>query len=344
MIILSIIILLLLLPDTGNAEYFTGVTIDTSSNMLLRPDGQSGTLTSLYGGVRRNISRGQISYNADSGFLQHYEGIQYHRHNIDFGFPVILSPKGMWSIALEGSLARYGDVTVLRGYEQYGAASTAKYYLAPQLLLRWEGGISTRLYRDYTTENYTGYETIVRLDRFFAVGLTLRAQVDFGVRQYTDFSDTPSTSLAGFRFRAAKSLGTEWGVWAEAYTSEIMDSGAPSDTTSVYDRLFLDDPYKYSKSGFIINIKHILSSRGIVQLRSCMLLRRYDGSLNSAYWYLPPEGWEEREASIYLTISYVPSWLAGIMIPSLDLYYIDTNASEDFLSYRSGGVTFRFEH
>ena len=344
MIIILFITLLLLLPDTGQAEYFVGMSLDTSSNMLLRPDGQSGTMTSVYGGMRRNILRGLVSYNADSGFLQHYKGLQYHRHNVDIGYPLISSSKGIWSLAAEGIIARYGDVTILRGYEQYGAASNVKYYLTPQLLLRWEGGITKRSYRDYSTENYNEYETFIRLDRFFRVGLTLRAQVDFGLRRYTDFDDVPLTSLFKFRFRAAKSLGPKWGFWMEASTSDITNAEAPSDTTSVYDRLFLDDPYKYSKSGLVMNIKHLMSSGGMVQLRSSILVRRYDGTLNSAYWYLPPEGWDEREVSVYLTVSYVPSWLSGIVSPSVDLYYIDSTASEDYLSYRSGGVTLRIAH
>lgn len=344
MIIFLLCIVLLLLPEHSYAGYYTGVSFDTSSNMLLRPDGRSGTLTSVYGGMQQNISRGSFSYSFDSGILQHYEGLQYHRHNIDFGYPIVRSTRGMWSFALEGSLARYGDVTVLRGYEEFGAASTVKYYLAERLLLRWEGGVSDRSYRDFSTENYTEYESFIRLDRFFTIGLTLRGQIDWGMRQYTDFDDSPYSSLIGFRLRAAKSLGPTWGIWAETYTSNVSDIDAPSDTTSVYDRLFLDDPYKYSKSGFVINIKHLLGMKGFVQLRSSYLVREYDGSLNSAYWYLPPEGWDEQEASVYLTLSYLPSWLSGIVIPSLDLYYIDVHASEDFLSYRSGGVTVRFTH
>lgn len=340
---LVLIICVLLHPHDGFAQFVSGLTVDTSSNMLLRPDGDSGVLTSLYGGYQTSLSSALLSYTADAGFIQHYEGIQYHRHNFDAGMPLISSQRGLWTVAVEGTLARYGDVTSLEGYGQYGVASTVKYYLTPHTLLRWEGGVSRREYREYERETYNEYDTFLRLDRFFSFGLTLRGQIDAGIRHFSAFDDAPTTAVAGIRLRAAKSLGEKWGIWAEAYGSDIISTDATSDTAAVYDRLFLDDPYKYSKTGVVLNIKHLISSRGMVQLRSSMLLRRYDGSLNTAFWYLPPDGWEEREASIYLTVSYRPAVVPQMVTPSIDLYYIAVDASEGYLSYRSYGTALSFD-
>ena len=330
-------------PDVACAEYFTGLMIDSSTNLLLRPDGRSGSLVSLYGGMRHTVFDASMTYNVDTGFIEHYEGLQYQRHDIEVYYQPLESARGFWGIALSGGITRFGEVTVLEGYEEYGALSTAKYYLTPLTLVRWEVHGMKRSYRDFPTEDFDELETFLRLDRFFPFGLTLRAQVDTGVRRYSSDEDAPSSTLFGLRFRAAKSLGPQWGIWAETFTTDISFSDTPADTTGLYDRIFLDDPYKYSKYGLILNTKYLPSERGSIQLRTGFIKRTYDDALSGSYWYLPSGGWEENEISAYLTLAYLPSWFEGIAIPSVEVYYIDVDASIAFLSYRSFGATVRFE-
>ena len=319
------------------------MALDTSTNMLLRPDGQSGAMASFYGGFERGLFGSSLAYSASGGLIQHYPGVQYHRHALAFGIPLVQSPRGLWTVSVDGVLARYGEVTILRGYEQYGIASAAKYYVTPQTLIRWEAGGLKRSYRTYPSENYTDFQQYFRLDRFFSFGLTLRGQIDAGVRNDTAFSGDGTERMIGFRARAAKSLNERWGVWAETYLAKTSPSDAPADTTGLYDRVFLDDPYKYSKQGVTVNVKHLID-RGSVQLRSGLMRRQYDGALARTFWYLPPEGWSERESSLYLTIEYVPRWIGSGAVPALDLYYIAVHASESYLSYRSAGLTFRIDY
>ena len=115
------------------------------------------------------------------------------------------------------------------------------------------------------------------------------------------------------------------------------------DSTELYDSIFLDDPYKYSKRGLVLNAKHADENGNTFELRSGIQKRHYDGSLGDAYWYLPETGWDESECSVNLSISYRPAWIPGLVTPSLDVYYRDVRASDDVLSYNAAGVTLRLE-
>jgi hypothetical protein len=335
---LFLILAVLAFPVSVHAYYFAGLTFDTSSNMLLRPNGKSGTIISLDAGISRNITNIELIYTFTGGILQHYDGLQYNRHIFNSTIPIIQRNNKEWFCTFDGIIARYGDVTALNGYNNYSFSTSGKVYMTPSLLFRWEGRINHNEYSNYKTENYTGAQTYLRLDRFFESGKTLRAQYDFGIRNYNELEGYTPVILIGGKVRYAQSFGSSWGGWGEFAATKISESEAITDTTLLNDRLFLDDPYQYSKSGFAFNLKHLLRSKGSVQLRTNILTRTYDNSLQNAYWYLPDSGWEEHEISLYLTTEYTFSWFPTYFTPTIDIYYTDVHASYNVLSYRSFGM------
>ena len=159
-----IIVCCLLAPVRVPAACLAGLALDSSTNMLMRPDGQSGSFVSLYGGVSRNIGNISCSYGLDTGFIQHYDGLQYQRHTVDAVIPLTQSRDGFAAVAVEGTFARYGDVTILDGFDEYGIATTGKQYLNEATLFRWEGGLTRRRYPQFGTEDYLGAESFLRLE------------------------------------------------------------------------------------------------------------------------------------------------------------------------------------
>jgi len=331
-----------LLPGTVSAGYMAGIIVDTSTNMLMRPDGLSGTVKSMYADFAFSRGGTVFSYNVDGGMLDRYDGLQFHHHDFGAAYTVLSKSRFSWDVGLSGELGRYGDVTVLNGYEQYAVSSLVKTYLTPVVLFRWHGEAGHRTYRNFDSENFTQGETILRLDRFFATGTTLRGQIDLGLRRYDGIADDSQTFLYGTRVRVAQSLGARWGVWLEARATDLNNNSSQS-VDRMYDRIFLDDRYKYSLYGAEFSSKYILRSSGSIQLAVHASERRYSDTQASSFWYLPPEGWTEREHGISLTLAKRFGFLPRYLHPSIELYYNNVDATVTELSYDSTGVTARFD-
>ena len=328
--------------DHALAEYQAGIAIDSSTNMLLRPGGSSGTYTYMYGEVYRSFDKAYISYGIDGGVIEKYEGVQFHHHSLDFSRNIVSKNNFIFSAAIEGDISRYGDVTLLSGYDQYGISSRIKSYITPTILLRWEGALSRRSYKTYLTEDFVEAENYLRIDKFFETRTTIRIQIEAGMRRYTEIANTPSNTLLGFRLRAAQSLTQRLGAGIEVFSINILTSAILENSIQVYDRIFLDDKYKYSKTGIILNTKYLLKQSGYIQLRTALLIRRYNGSQTSSYLYLPVKGWEEQESGAYITFNFDHNLLPKFVNPSFELYYLNVDASEKDLSYDAAGVTLRF--
>jgi hypothetical protein len=325
--------------------------------MLMRINGMSGTITSLYGDAVLKAGRASFSYEIDGGMLDHYEGIQYHYHTADISCVLVSRRNLACDAAIEYDIARFGNVTVLSGYNQYGAAARLKSYLKPSFLLRSESTVGRRSYRTFDIESYTEAETFIRLDRFFSSGTTLRGQIDLGMRRYPEQPDSPHTLRTGLRIRIARSLGERWGIWFEAQNHRLSfhspaDNPEPDNSriivyqeniSSNYNRIFLDDRYKYSSYGCAFHTKYLLNHSGSIQFESSAEKKTYDGSLTSSYWYLPQEGWKEWEWSLHYTLAYRPDFFPAFIHPLCEIYHIEVDASARELSYDSTGISFRLE-
>ena len=355
--VIVILILLLTCAGVSSAEYMFGMKIDTSSNMLMRPDGTSGTLTSMFGDASFTSGDVNFSYGLEGGMLEHYEGVQFHYHKLDISYSYISSKNVLYTAGMEYDIARYSDATVLKGYNQYGIAARVKSYLSQSLLLRCEGKIRRRSYRFVNNESYSEGEAFVRLDRFFNSGTTLRFQLDLGIRRYYEQPSSSKTFLSGVRIRAARSLGERWGMCAEVHnrsalyypSQESSPENIPGEiflsdgSPAGFDRVFLDDNYKYSSDGFLINTKYLLRHSGKIQFESSIVKKTYDGSQTSLYWYLPENGWDEWEWGVFFTIAYRPAYIPTFVHPACEVYHISVDASESYLSYDTTGVSIRFE-
>ncbi|MCE5252266.1 hypothetical protein LLG96_18855 [bacterium] len=349
----TVVILLAGLAFAGtsaSAEYMAGLAVDSSSNMLLRINGVSGTITSMYGSAGLRSGRASCSYGFDGGVLEHYDGIQFHHHSAVASYTVISRNTLFFDTGVEYDLARYGDVTVLTGYEQYGFSARVKAYLTPSLLLRSESSVGGRSYRTFGSESYTDAVSYVRLDRFFNSGTTLRGQIDLGIRHYPDAPGTPDTSLLGSRLRVAQSLGERWGMFVETQAQainstqkEVRTNNSSNTYIPDYNRIFLDDIYKYSMYGFMFNTKYLINRSGNIQFESKAMKKTYDSSISSSYWYLPPEGWDEWEWSLNCVIAYRPGFFPAFVHPLCEVYHVEVDASLDSLSYDSTGISIRFE-
>ena len=340
----SVLLLFMLIIYAGEASaaYMFGMILDSSTNTLLRPDGASGTITSMYGNVAFSPGKANFLYGFDGGILDRYDGIQFQHHTMDVSYNFISKRNITLYTTLEADIARYGDVTTLNGYDQYGVSVWAKSYLTPSTLLRWKGNIRRRSYRDFDIESYSQADTYLRLDRFFSTGTTLRGQADAGIRRYYEQQLTPQTLLLGFRARIAQSLGARWGIWGEAHTSRLKNSSL-QDSSQLFDRVFIDDMYKYSSTGLVISTKYLLPKSGSIQLRTAVSRRKYGSFQTNTFWYLPQTGWKELNWSVFFIIARRPDFFPERIHPSFEIYYINVDASESDLAYNSTGVSIRFE-
>jgi len=340
----SVFLLFMLIIYTGEASaaYMFGMILDSSTNILLRPDGASGTLTSMYGNVAFSPGKVNFLYGFDGGMLDRYDGIQFQHHSIDVSHNFISKRNITLYTTLEADIARYGDVTVLNGYDQYGMSVWVKSYITNSTLLRWNVDVRRRSYSDFDMESYSQADTYFRLDRFFSTGTTLRGQIDAGIRRYYEQELTPQTSFLEFRARIAQSLGTRWGVWGEAHTSGL-NSSSQQDKSQLFDRVFIDDRYKYSSTGLVLNTKYLLRGSGSIQLKTAISKRNYGSSQANTFWYLPPTGWEELNRSVSFIIARRPDFLPERIHPTFEIYHIHVDASESDLSYNSTGVSICFE-
>jgi hypothetical protein len=341
----SLITVLFLFAFAGEASsaYRIGLAVDSSSNMLMRPDGEAGTYTYLFGDAIHSFGKAGFSYGFGGGVLEHYEGVQFHSHTVDISYEVVSKKNFSLDTTIEGGFSRYGDVTILNGYNYFNLSSGIKTYLTPTTLLRWGGNIGRRSYKIYNLESYIEADTYLRIDRFFQSGTTLRGQIDVGTHRYYEESNKPSNSLLDFSVRVARSVSQQWGIWLEAQQSSLVNPSKYEDTTQINDSFFLDDQYKYSKTGFVLSSKHLFDRPGSIQFRTSYSKKTYGSSQTSLYWYLPPEGWTEREWRMYLTLNYRFEFLPSLLHPSYEIYYIKVDASEPDLSYVSTGITLRFE-
>ena len=319
---------LLACAGTSYADYTAGVSVDSSSNILMRTNGRSGTMLTMYGDASMKTGKALLSYGVDSGIIDRYDGIQYHYHTLYASSPVLTRKTILLSAALKADLARYGDISLLTGYNQYGAVLRFRSYLTPSTLLRSKVDFRQRLYRAFTTENYNEYETYIRIDLFFNSGTTLRGQIDAGIRRYIELPYTFTTTLFGVRSRVARSLGRRWGMWFEIRNSTLHHSTTGDDirtqqtrqevVASDIDRIFLDDRFKYSSFSFHFQTKYLFGQSGKILFESSLSDKNYKGALTSAYNYLPEMGWNETEYTVILSFGYTPGIIPDMVHPTCD--------------------------
>lgn len=322
-------------------DYGLGLSFDTSSNMLMRPGSPSGTVTNLFGGAGVERAGFSLMYHLDAGAVQHYDGIQFHRHTIELSRdlrPGSEQGDGQITLKVLGTAARYGEVSFLGGYGDFGGVLTGKRYIGESTLFRWDYTIRSRSYRDFGIEDFRDTEATVRLDRFLESGTTLRVQMDGGLRGYPNVPSSPVTSLFDLTFRTAQSLGARTGAWVEVHRRWARNEAVP-DTSVAYDRLLFEDDYKSSALGGTFNIKHIFDNAGSVQFRTTVEKKRFGRNTASSYWYLPQNGWDELETEYALSFHFQPGFLPSMTHPSLDIYHRSVDSSLGDLSYRTTGVT-----
>lgn len=331
-----------LLSGNAFAGFTGGLSVNSSSNMLLRPDGESGTMVSMFAGAEKELGKASVSYDAGFGMLQHYDGIQFHHHTVETSYMIREKNEFAWNVAADGSIARFGDVTSLDGYYQYGGSSNMRLYLTETLLFRWKGDVSRRVYRIYDRESYIEASTVYRFDKFFSSGITLRGQVDAGWRQYDRQSKKPETALVGFNARTARSVKPWWGIMAEGFV-RTLSASSKQDSSQVFNRIFLDDVYKYSSTGVMAGSTWLIKGSNSLQLRVYYSKREYSDTQTAYFGYLPSDGWSEYERSAYLTLAIRSRHLSYRIHPVIELYYTDVNASVDKFSYSGNGVSMRIE-
>jgi len=109
----AVLFLSLTWATTSSAGYLFGLAFDSSTNMFMRPDGPSGTITSLYSSIAHSAGGADLSYSVDGGMVESYEGIQYHRHTFDLSYRLAGQKNLLWEAAVEGAIARFGEVSLL---------------------------------------------------------------------------------------------------------------------------------------------------------------------------------------------------------------------------------------
>ncbi|MFC1650690.1 hypothetical protein ACFL2X_03895 [Candidatus Latescibacterota bacterium] len=324
------------------AAYTAGLEINPSSNMFLRPEGKSGTTSSLFGSADYSRDKATISYGFNLGLVENYQGLQIHRHSLDVSYLHAANDKFACNTVIEGSLSKFGNVTTLEGYNNLRISSNIRAYSSDSVLLRWRGTVGRRSFNTFDRENFNEATALFRLDKFLSTGTTLRGQLDAGFRKYYEQASTPSITLLGVSARVAQSLKPGFGTMIEAYTRKAKDSSS-KESSLVYNRVFLDDIYKYSSVGIMAGMTLLIRRINSVQLRVAYTERSYNDSQTSYFSYLPPGGWREFERGAYLNIKYRPSFIAESLQPSCMLYHIDINSSEKRFSCKSTGLVFRLE-
>ena len=327
-----------------STDYMLGMEVDSSSNMLMRPDGLPGLISSVYGGAVFSTGNTRINYGIDAGILSRYKSIQFHYHDLDVSYNIISKKNIVLNTAVEYDISRYGDVTELSGYNQYGIAARIKSYISPSLLLRTETKVSRRSYRSYKIENNTQAGAFLRLDKFFNTGTTIRGQIEVGTRKYTEQSYSPHIEVIGFKARAAQSIGPRCGIWVEAQNRLLYNSIDDSTKiSSEYDRVFLDDKFKYSSTGLIFHTTYLLNRKGIIHFETSIAKKNYENTISTSYGYLPPEGWKEWEWDILFAIAYKSSLYPSFIHPRFEVYYKSVDTKASYLSFDTFGTVIRFE-
>ena len=339
----SPLILSIFIFSNAYAEYTAGLTVDSSSNMLMQPEGESGTSIRFDGSIGHSImEKIYISYNSELAFLENYNGLQYQNHQLSADYTIFSGESLSWNTAVSGNFTRFGDVTVLDGYNHYGVVSAIKYYIQPTVLLRWGINLENKDYLKYDAENYHGAETYLRLDKFFKTRTTLRLQFDSGARSYFKVENTPVSRIFDTKILIAQSFTDIIGSNIEFSRSTLSTGFSSSDSSRVYNSVFLDDKYKYSRKGISLSITRLISGKGSMKIVGTYNERTYHKGALTVFEYLPQNGWSEVEKSVSFILSYNTELIPDYIHPSCRLYYTDVNASESFLSYDSAGVMVNF--
>ncbi len=326
------------------ADYGLGFTVDTSSNMLLRPDGPSGTIASVFGGAGFDRGPMRLVYNTEAGAVERYEGVQYHSHAME------LSAAGQAgsddrpveaTLKARAALTRLGDVSFLGGYNDYRLSGALKAYVGESSLFRCEAGAVHRGFTDMTVETYDQAEAFVQFDRFFETGTTLRGRLDGGVRRYGEIGGKPITSLFDIRARIAQSLGSKTGIWMEVHSRFVHNGSSPDSSTRSERRLF-EDAYKSSAFGGTVHITRMMKNRGSVQVNLSIERKRFGRNLADSYALLPLEGWNETEGDYSVSFSPRPGFLPHSLHPLVKVYHMWADTSISGFSYRSTGMSVEF--
>lgn len=340
--IIMLILCFFCLPGKVSGDYLVGMAINPSSNMLLRPNGKSGTIAYLYGKADFSAGKSDFSYGINGGMIERYKGLQFQRHSLNISHLLLSKNNFTCNTVLEGIFSKYGNVTSLDGYKHFRISSNIRSYLTESLLLRWKGTVGRRFYSTFNRESYSEASAIFRLDRFFRTGTTLRGQFDAGIRRYYKQTSKPETSLLGIRMRIAQSIRPGWGVMIEAFKRNVKASSS-QDRSRVFNRVFLDDLYKYSSIGLTGSTTYLIRRINSIQFKGFYSKRTYSNSQTSYFWYLPPEGWKEHETAFFLTIKYQPGFIPEIIHPVFEIYHLNVKATENKFSYDSSGITIKVE-
>ena len=325
-----------------SADYLIGMAINSSSNMLLRPNGKSGTIAYLYGKAGFSAGKADFSYGINSGMVERYKGLQFQRHSLNISYLLLSKDNFTCNTVLEGFFSKYGNVTSLDGYKHFRISSNIRSYLTESLLLRWKSTVGRRSYSTFNRESYSEASAIFRLDRFFGTGTTLRGQFDAGIRRYYKQISKPDASLLGISARIAQSIRPGWGIMIETFKRDVKASSS-QDSSRVFNRVFLDDLYKYSSIGLVGSTTYLIRRINSIQFKGLYSKRTYSNSQTSYFWYLPPEGWKEHETAFFLTVKYQPGFIPEIIHPVLEIYHLNVKATENKFSYDSSGITLKVE-
>jgi len=337
---LSILLLVLLTGTGASAELAGGLLLDTSSNMLQRPDGESGTFAMLYASYDRQVTRRVfVMYGVQGDFLEYYAGVQHHSHEFTALYDAVTGNNLNVNATVSAELSRYGDVTRLAGYNTFSADVYAKYYITPALLMRASTIVGLKRFLDYESENCANIDGFLRFDRFFRTRTTVRLQLEGGVRRYDELENTPSATLVGGRLRLAQSMTNRCGMWIEAHGNDLSPPSAGASDMTLYDRIFLDDIYKYSNRGVILSLKYLFPGKGSLQFKGSFARHDYPGDEMAAFNFLPGGGWREDEQKYSISMTYHPGVIPESLRPTYELYFIDVDASEQSLSYDGVGMT-----
>ena len=324
------------------AGYSINMTINPSSNMLMRPKGKSGIIASLSGKAFFSHGKADFSFGINSGVIEHYKGLQFLRQTLEISYLLYSNENFSLNTVAEGIVSKYGSVTSLSGYKHLRFSSNIKSYITESTLVRWTGTVGRRSFKSYTRESYSEASTIFRIDRFFATGTTLRGQFDTGIRSYYHQTSEPHISLLGLSVRIAQSLTPGWGMMVESFGRKAHTSSL-QDSSQIFDRVFLDDIYKYSLTGIAAATTVLINQRNNIQFNVLFMRRKYGNSQTSYFPYLPPEGWKENEITASITVTYRPYFLTEKMHPTLKIYHTNVDAAEEKFSFDSSGVTLKIE-
>ena len=95
-----------------------------------------------------------------------------------------------------------------------------------------------------------------------AMSQHLEFQLDAGVRRYSDIEGTPGSARYGFSSRIAQSFSDYTGISFDAHASSLSSSSKGNEGTYIFNRIFLDDRYKYSSKGISTQLKYIFPGKG----------------------------------------------------------------------------------